>query len=54
MSTSFHTSVTMVTDSTDEPKKIARKTAPVRPGRFSANASARPKTTNTGVDMSTK
>src|SRR6218665_559368 len=54
ISTSFHTSGTIVTDSTDEPKKMARNTAPVRPGRFSANASARPSTTNTGVDISTK
>ena len=39
----------MVTDSTDEPKKIALSAAPVLPGRFNARAKARPRETNTGV-----
>jgi len=39
----------MVTESTDEPKKMARSAAPVLPGRLSASARTRPRTTKTGV-----
>ena len=43
----------MVTDKTDEPKKIERSTALLLCALLSASASDKPRITNAGVDIST-
>ena len=53
-STRRQISVTMVTDSTDEPKNTARSTALRRSVSFSASARNRPSPTKAGVVISTK